>query len=297
MHNRQHRTHIDGRSGLGTTLLIFGIIATLSLGIAMFRLGLAHRRLASITVSNRETSRSPGSSIAGAQEEITRGKAALEARDYETAIEHFKRAAELDSRLVEPRFYLASIYEEQFSTGGTAQQGKGEMAIAELQELHKLDPTESDWMKSIARIDFKMKKLDDAKSYYQQAAEAKPTDAEALYGIGFVDWNEIHQSLVDERTKHGLVEGEALPNDEACMSLQTENSLRFEGGINALNRALQLRPGYADAMTCLSFIYRGKAELECKDPAKKAGYAKAADKWIVKATAARVKRQSLSVPQ
>ena len=52
-----------------------------------------------------------------------------------------------------------------------------------------------------------------------------------------------------------------------------------------LQKALDLRPDYDDAMAYLNLMYREKADLECDDPAARAADLKTADEWVDKTMA------------
>ena len=56
-------------------------------------------------------------------------------------------------------------------------------------------------------------------------------------------------------------------------------------GIDALNKALALRPDYDDAMAYMNLLYRQKADIECGDPAARATDLKTADEWVDKTMA------------
>ena len=56
-------------------------------------------------------------------------------------------------------------------------------------------------------------------------------------------------------------------------------------GIDALNKALQLRPDYDDAMAYMNLLYRERADYQCGDPAAFAADNKTADEWVDKTMA------------
>jgi hypothetical protein len=47
-----------------------------------------------------------------------------------------------------------------------------------------------------------------------------------------------------------------------------------------LNKAIQLRPDYDDAMAYLNLMYREKADVECDDLAARQEDLKTADHWV-----------------
>ncbi len=59
----------------------------------------------------------------------------------------------------------------------------------------------------------------------------------------------------------------------------------MEDGIQKLQKALQLRPDYDDAMAYLNLLYRQRAEYECDDPEARKADLKTADDWVDKTMA------------
>jgi hypothetical protein len=56
----------------------------------------------------------------------------------------------------------------------------------------------------------------------------------------------------------------------------------IEEGMDNLNKAIELRPDYDDAMAYVNLMYRERADLECDDPAARARDLKSADSWVDK---------------
>ena len=76
-----------------------------------------------------------------------------------------------------------------------------------------------------------------------------------------------------------------MKDKKFCTALSAKNSTYIQDGITALNKALQLRPDYDDAMAYMNLLYREKADLECTDPAARAADLKTADDWVDKTMA------------
>ena len=130
-----------------------------------------------------------------------------------------------------------------------------------------------------------MKKLDQAKDYNRKVAELDPNDPEAFYSIGVIDWTETYQPRMEERAKLGLKPVEDLKDKKVCAALKEKNQTKVEEGIQALEKALQLRPDYDDAMAYMNLMYRERADYECDDPAARAADKKTADEWVDKTMA------------
>ena len=62
--------------------------------------------------------------------------------------------------------------------------------------------------------------------------------------------------------------------------LKAKNMAVIQEGIDSLNKALQLRPDYDDAMAYMNLMYREKADVECDDLSARAEDLKTADHWV-----------------
>src|SRR5438105_5055828 len=94
-----------------------------------------------------------------------------------------------------------------------------------------------------------------------------------------------YQPRMEERAKLGLKPDEPLKDKKVCRDLAAKNGDVIKDGIDNLNKALQQRPDYDDAMAYLNLMYREKADLECDDPAARAADLKTADDWVDKTMA------------
>jgi hypothetical protein len=56
-------------------------------------------------------------------------------------------------------------------------------------------------------------------------------------------------------------------------------------GIDNLNKALQLRPDYDDAMAYMNLMYRERSDIQCDDSAASSADLKTADEWVDKTIA------------
>jgi len=142
--------------------------------------------------------------------------------------------------------------------------------------------------KGIAYLYLNQKKWDDAKQYYHMASELDPSDAEPYYSVGVIDWSACYQPRMEERAKLGLKPDEHLSaknkdQKKLCDDLKAKNSSTIQEGIDSLNKAIQLREDYDDAMAYQNLMYRERADIECDDEAARAADLKTADGWVDKA--------------
>jgi len=222
--------------------------------------------------------------------ELDLGVAAYKDSRYDEAIQHFQKAVDLDSGNVKAHMYLATACLGEYIPGVDSEDNN---AIAERAVEHYEHVLNSDSSleqkvnsaKGIAYVYLNSKKFEDSKQYYQMASGFDPKDPELHYSIGTIDWTLSYQPRMEARAILGLKPEEHLnpkysDQKNACDELRAKNWASIEEGIASLNKAIQLRPDYDDAMAYMNLVYREKADLECDDPAARASDLKTADHWV-----------------
>ena len=225
-----------------------------------------------------------------ARDQLNKGVKSYKDNHYEQAIDHFQQAVQLDPTLLNARMYLATAFVSQYIPGvdspdnlRTAQQ-----AIDEYQRVIDANPSREQKVnsaKGIAYLYLNMKKWDDAKKYYRMASELDPNDPEPYYSVGVIDWTASYQPRMEERAKLGMKPEENLnpknkDQKKVCEELKAKNSGVIQEGIDSLNKAIQLRPDYDDAMAYMNLMYRERGDVECDDLAARAEDLKTADHWV-----------------
>ena len=224
-----------------------------------------------------------------ARDQLNKGVNFYKNARYEQAIEHFKNAVELDPGLQNAKIYLATAYLAQYIPGVDSPENlqNANAAIAQYKAVLDQDPKNINSIKGIAYLYLQMKKFDDAKQYYHKAIELDPNDPEAYYSIGVINWTQAYQPRMEARAKLGLRPDEPLKDKKACAALRDSGGGVIQDGIDNLNRALQLREDYDDAMAYMNLMYREKADRECDQPDQRTADLKTADDWVDKAMAAK----------
>ena len=225
-----------------------------------------------------------------ARDQLNKGVKAYKDNHYEQAIDHFQQAVQLDPSLINARMYLATAFVSQYIPGidspdniRTAQQ-----AIDEYTKVIDMNPSRDQKVnsaKGIAYLYLNEKKWDDAKKYYRMASDLDPNDPEPYYSVGVIDWTACYQPRMEERAKLGMKPDEHLSaknkdQKKACEELKVKNGPAIQEGIDTLNKAIQLRPDYDDAMAYMNLMYRERADVECEDEAARAEDLKSADHWV-----------------
>jgi tetratricopeptide (TPR) repeat protein len=222
-----------------------------------------------------------------ARDQLNKGVQAYKNAKYEEAINHFEQAVTLDPTLLNARLYLATAFAQQYIPGADAPDNNrmAERAIEQYKEVLQRDPKNVNSVKGIAYLYLQMKQFDKAKEYYRKATELDPNDPEPYYSVAVIDWTQTYQPRMEERAKLGLKPDEPLKDKKVCAVLKEKNASNIQEGIDNLNKALQLRPDYDDAMAYMNLMYRERADVQCDDPAGRAADLKKADEWVDKTLA------------
>jgi len=226
-----------------------------------------------------------------ARDNLNKGVQAYKAARYEEAINRFQQAVQLDPSLINAKLYLATAYSNQYVPGVDAPDNNrnAEQAIDTFKQLLNQNLNKEQkvgCLKGIASIYFNMKKLDEAKQYDQEVLKVDPNDPETYYTIGVIDWTQAYRDAADIKSKADKkVDDDVTKDKKVCPAVQEANQQRVTEGIDMLQKALDLRPDYDDAMAYMNLMYRRKADIACGDPAAREADLKTANDWVEKTLA------------
>src|SRR6202790_3509765 len=217
-----------------------------------------------------------------ARDQLNKGVEAYKNNHYEQAIDHFQQAVRLDPGLINARMYLATAFVSQYIPGVDSPDNLrvAQQAIDEYQRVIDANPTREQKVnaaKGIAYLYLNEKKWDEAKKYYRMASELDPNDPEPYYSVGVIDWTACYK--LGMRPEENL-NPKNKDQKKVCEELKAKNSPAIQEGIDSLNKAIQLRPDYDDAMAYLNLMYREKGDVECDDLSARAEDLKTADHWV-----------------
>ncbi len=245
-----------------------------------------------------------GCSKLKARDLLNKGVAAYKNAQYDTAIEDFKQAKDLDPGLMNARLYLATAYASQYIPGAPSEQNVrlGTQAVNEFKEVLQLDPNNLSAIDGIGSILFQMagtpydpKKFEESKSYHQKHIELKPNDPEPYYWIGVIDWTlafrangELRADYNRNNIRKQVKDDDPLPSAVRAVYVAKYGPL-VEEGISNLQKSIEVKPDYDDAMAYLNLLYRRKADMvESAD--ERASLKKQADDLIDKVKEIKQKR-------
>ena len=245
-----------------------------------------------------------GCSKLRARDLLNKGVAAYKNAQYDTAIEDFKEAKDLDPGLMNARLYLATAYASQYIPGAPSEQNMrlGTQAVNEFKEVLEKEPSNLSAIDGIGSIIFQMagqpydpKKFEESKAYHQRHIDLRPNDPEPYYWIGVIDWTLSFRANGELRAEYNKnnIKKQVRETDPLPASARADYTAKYgrlvDEGVAGLQKAIQLRPDYDDAMAYLNLLYRRKADMvESAD--ERASLLKQADDLVDKVKEIKQKR-------
>jgi tetratricopeptide (TPR) repeat protein len=243
-----------------------------------------------------------------ARDKLNKGVQAYKANQPDRAIEDFKEAKDFDPSLTNARLYLATAYAAQYIPGAPSDENvrMGQQAMQEWQEVLDKDPNNlnaidgiGSILYSMASTPFNAKKMEESKSYHEKHIQIKPNDPEPYYWIGVIDWSIAFRGNKDMREEYNktakkpIKDTDPMPPALAAQFQQKYGAIVDEG-LADLQKAMELRPDYDDAMAYLNLLYRQKADMEATPEARDADI-KLADDLVDKVKA--IKQRKMDNPE
>jgi tetratricopeptide (TPR) repeat protein len=234
-----------------------------------------------------------------ARDQLNKGVDAFKSAQYEEAIDHFQKAVSLDPTFPMTRMFLATAYAEQVVPDLQTPDNlkKADLAIKSYKEVLASDAsqdTKSTAMKGVASLYFNTDKPDQAKIWQEKVIQADPTDADAPYTIGVIDWKKAYTNQVKILASGGLTpdnKGDLKMSKQLCSMVQDQNTALVNEGMQMLEQAIKLRPSDDQAMSYLNLMYRLKADTDCADKSVAQDDISKADFWSQKALGTRKENQ------
>jgi len=239
-----------------------------------------------------------------ARDWLNKGVQAYKNGQFDTAIEDFKQAKDLDPGLLNARLYLATAYASQFIPGAPSEENvrKGQQAINEFQEVLAVDPNNISAIDGIGSILFQMSgapftpaKIEESRSYHLKHIGLKPGDPEPYYWVGYIDWTLSYRANTDMRAEYNRSNPKKQVKDDQPLppKVREEYATKYgsmvDQGIAMLKKAIELRPEYDEAVGMLNLILRRKADM-VESPQERADLLKQADALVERSKEIRQKR-------
>ena len=239
-----------------------------------------------------------------ARDLLNKGVAAYKNAQYDTAIEDFKQAKDLDPGLMNARLYLATAYASQYIPGAPSEQNVrlGTQAVNEFKEVLEIDPNNLSAIDGIGSILFQMagtpydpKKFEESKSYHQKHIDLRPNDPEPYYWIGVIDWSLAYRANNELRAAYNRdhINKQVREDDPLPPAVRAEYAAKYgtlvEEGVTDLQKSIQIKSDYDDAMAYLNLLYRRKADM-VESANERASLKKQADDLVDKVKEIKQKR-------
>jgi Tfp pilus assembly protein PilF len=227
------------------------------------------------------------------RDQLNQGVQAFKNAQYPEAVERFKIAVELDPTFATARLYLATAYMQQYIPGADSPENN-QMATAAYDQFMKVldqDPKNSVAVASVASLYLNQKKWDDAQQWYEKLVAVDPNNADAYYSLGFVAWSKWYPPYGTARANLGMRQEDPGPikDKKVKEELKAQYGPVIDGGLKALDKALQINPDYDDAMAYENLLIRERADLtDSKE--EYAQQIKVADEWVQKALATKKRK-------
>jgi tetratricopeptide (TPR) repeat protein len=162
---------------------------------------------------------------------------------------------------------------------------------------HQLAPNDLDAVHGLQDVYFKWGKWPQALEWSKAAAALRAEDAEAQYGVGTFVWQILSThgggpalsgyNPWPEVAKSGAAMTVAPPAPAAGDITAQARVALCDQGIGYLEKAIERRPRYPEAMTYLGLLWRQKSFAFFSDPIAWQGAVDEADSWQQKAADAR----------
>jgi tetratricopeptide (TPR) repeat protein len=245
-----------------------------------------------------------GCSKLKARDLLNKGVANFKGGQYDAAIEDFKQSKDLDPSLMNARLYLATAYASQYIPGAPSDQNirLGTQAVNEFKEVLDIDPNNISAIDGVGSILYQMagtpydpKKFEESKSYHLKHIALKPNDPEPYYWVAVIDWAmaqrvnlELRAAYNKDHVTKQIKDTDAMPSAVRA-DYVTKCGPMVDEGIGVLQKALQIRSDYDDAMAYLNLLYRRKADM-VESAAERESLQKQADDLLDKVKEIKQKR-------
>jgi tetratricopeptide (TPR) repeat protein len=235
-----------------------------------------------------------------ARQEIKKGNEFFKAGQYQTALAAYQDALRLDPS--EPKLHknIGLAYMGMYQPGSKHPKDLeyAAKAIEHLKTYTEAVPADRKAREFLVSMYLATERYDDAIAFYQGLVKENPKDVKAMQSLaqmyfkkGDVDhalqW--LHRRLDAETSPEAKAEVyyfigvQAWDRSYNFPDIPAEERARIvDEGLDALNKALQIKPDYFEALSYVNLLYREKAKLE-SDPAKKQEYVDTANKYLQQA--------------
>jgi tetratricopeptide (TPR) repeat protein len=226
-----------------------------------------------------------------ARDDLNKGVEAYKNAQFDQAIDYFKDSAEHDPTLTNAKLYLAQAYAQQYIPGAPSEENKrnGDQAIAVWKEVLQSDPNNltaiggiGSMLYNMGATPFNRDMMEQAKSYQEKALAVNANDPTIYYWIGVIDFSIAYRTNMQLRADYNQKAKKPIRPLDPLPPAVRDNFIQQEGqtvdeGITDLQKAIQIKSDYANAMAYLNLLLRQKADMETSPDARQADEKQADD--------------------
>jgi beta-lactamase regulating signal transducer with metallopeptidase domain len=213
--------------------------------------------------------------------------------DYKQAASQFESAIRRDPGNLKAKLYFADALSLELQEYGPAADTGAIVSGARQQYLEVLarDATNQHAMQGMMALATRTSQLAEAREWALRVIQADPADATAYYTAAYVDWAIAYPAYAGARQAAGMNPQDPgiIPDEGLRQSVRTQHMARIEEGLRMLQTAVQIDPGYSEAMAYMSLLYRIQAGVADSERQSAALIAKA-NNWVMAGHAAQRQR-------
>lgn len=235
------------------------------------------------------------------KQEIKRGNEFLKAAQYQSALSAYQEALRLDPGEDKLHKHIGIAYMGMYQPGSKHPKDLeyAQKAIDNLKQYVAAYPEDQKVLEYLVSMYLNTERYDDAIAFYQnELLKRNPKDSKAMQSLAMlyfkkgdfdngVKWLKERLNVVTtdpERAEvYYLIGVQAW--DRSYNFPDTDPAVRsklVDEGMTALNKAVEIKPDYFEAISYINLLYREKAKMET-DPAKKQEYTDTANKYLQQA--------------
>jgi tetratricopeptide (TPR) repeat protein len=232
------------------------------------------------------------------KQEIKKGNEFLKAAQYQTALAAYEEALRLDPGETKLHKHIGIAYMGMYTPGSKHPKDIefSQKAIDNLKQYAQAYPDDNKALEYLVSMYLNTERYDDAIAFYQnEFLKRNPKDSKAMNSLAMLYFKkgDFDNGVLWLR-KRLEIEGNN-PEVYYLIGVQAwDRSYNFpdidpvlrgktvDDGLQSLNKAVELKPDYFEAVSYINLLYREKAKIET-DPAKKQEYTDTANKYLAQA--------------
>lgn len=232
------------------------------------------------------------------KQEIKRGNDFLKAAQYQSALAAYEEALRLDPGENRLHKHIGLAYMGMYQPGSKHAKDLefAQKAIDHLKEYAAAYPDDKKAREYLVSMYLNTERYDDAINFYENELLKKdPRDSKAMQSLAMlyfkkgdfdngVKWLKARKGIEGDNPEvYYLIGVQAWDRSYNFPDLDPVLRAKIiDEGMEALNKALEMKPDYFEAVSYINLLYREKAKMET-DPAKKQEYTDTANKYLQQA--------------